>query len=175
MNPRDSLILTVIGPDRPGLVEELATLVADHQGNWLESRMARLAGQFAGILHVEVSPEHRADLGQALRELGERGLKVTVTNEAAEANRPSAVQTVTLELVGQDRPGIVRQISRVIAARQVNVQEIETSTESAPMSGESLFRAQAILQIPPEVDLLDLQSDLERVGHDLMVDITLGS
>ena len=170
---QESLVLTVIGEDKPGLVEQLAALVADHQGNWLESRMARLAGQFAGILHVEVPAEHRAALGQALRQLDERGLKVTVTNRGAEQDQSSA-QQVTLELVGHDRPGIVRQISRVIAARGVNVEEIETSTESAPMSGENLFRARATLRVPMEVDLTDLQSDLERVSHDLMIDITLG-
>ena len=79
-----------------------------------------------------------------------------------------------MELVGHDRPGIVRQISRVIAARGVNVQEIETTTDSAPMSGDSLFRARAVLQVPSEVELADLQTDLEQVSHDLMVDITLG-
>ncbi len=170
MNTNTSLVLTVIGEDRPGLVESLAALVADHSGNWLESRMARLAGQFAGILHVEVPAEHRAALGQALKALDARGLKVTVTNQGtAEPEAPS--QTVRMELVGHDRPGIVRQISRVIAAHGVNVQEIETCTESAPMTGDSLFRARARLHVPSSVDLSDLQEELEKVSHDLMVDL----
>ena len=167
----ESLVLTVIGEDKPGLVEGLATLVADHHGNWLESRMARLAGQFAGILHVEVPAEHRAALGQALKQLSERGLRVTVTNQGADPTTTVA-QEVTLELVGDDRPGIVRQISRIIAAHGVNVLEISTSTESAPMSGEALFRAQARLQVPAEVALSELQEALEKVSHDLMVDLT---
>ncbi len=173
MKKQESLVLTVIGPDRPGLVEKLASLVAEHQGNWLESRMAHLAGQFAGVLHVEVPPEHRAALGQELRLLDEEGLKVTVTNQTVESDQPST-QDVALDLVGHDRPGIVRQISRVIASRGVNVQEFETTTESAPMSGESLFRAKALLRMPTDVEISDLQADLERVSHDLMVDITLG-
>ena len=135
--------------------------------------MARLAGQFAGILHVEVPAEQRAGLGQALSELDRCGLKITVTDQGVEQGRP-LMQLVTLDLVGHDRPGIVRQITRVIASRGVNVQEIETTTESAPMSGDNLFRAHALLQVPAEVTLAELQADLERVSHDLMVDITLG-
>jgi glycine cleavage system regulatory protein len=170
----ESLVLTVIGRDRPGLVEALASLVADHHGNWLESRMAHLAGQFAGILHVEVPAEHRAGLGQALRELDGIDLKVTVTDEGAAESLPSP-QRVTLDLVGHDRPGIVRQLSRVIASKGVNVHEIETSVESAPMSGEALFRARAILEVPVELEVAELQADLERVGHDLMVDLSFGA
>ncbi len=171
---RQSLVLTVIGKDRPGLVEALASLVADHEGNWLESRMAHLAGQFAGILHVEVPAEHRARLGQALRELDGPGLKITVADEGVSERAP-ATREVRLDLVGHDRPDIVRQLTRVIAARGINVQEIETSTESAPMSGETLFRAHAVLEVPASQELAALQEDLERVSHDLMVDITLDS
>lgn len=167
-----SLVLTVIGEDRPGLVEQLAALVVDHHGNWLESHMARLAGQFAGILHVEVPAEHRAALSQALRSLDEKGLKVTVTGEAVVADSPPA-QPVRLDLVGHDRPGIVREITRVIASHGVNVQEIETKTESAAMSAELIFRVHAILAMPAGADLGSLQADLERVSHDLMVDLIL--
>ena len=170
----ESVILTVIGDDKPGLVERLATLVADHHGNWLESRMARLAGQFAGILQVQVSPMHREALVEALGRLHDGNLQVTASRLGSSTADALAMQRVTLELVGTDRPGIVQQISRVIAARGVNVEEIETKAESAPMSGETLFRARAILQVPSGVTLLDLQADLEEVSQELMVDITLG-
>ena len=171
---KESVIFTVIGDDRPGLVERLATLVADHHGNWLESRMARLAGQFAGILQVEVAPDHREGLVQALGRMHEGCLQVTASRMGTSAPEMLLSQRVTLELVGTDRPGIVQQISRVIAARGVNVEEIETTTESAAMSGEALFKARAILQVPSGAALEDLQTDLEEVSHDLMVDIVLG-
>lgn len=171
---KESVILTVIGEDRPGLVERLATLVADHHGNWLESRMARLAGQFTGILQVEVAPDHREALVQALGRMHEGGLQVSASRLGTSSPEMLISQRVTLELVGTDRPGIVQQISRVIAARGVNVEEIETTTESAAMSGEALFKARAILQVPSGTALEDLQTDLEEVSHDLMVDIVLG-
>lgn len=168
-----SLVLTVIGEDKPGLVEQLATLVMDHRGNWLESRMAHLGGQFAGILHVEVPEDSLEALTKALGELHERGLSVMVARDPDGAVSAKA-STVTLELVGHDRPGIVRQLTRVIAAHGANVQEIETTRESAPMSGEALFRARAVLDVPAQADLGHLQADLEQVSHDLMVDLAFG-
>ena len=165
-------MLTVIGDDRPGLVEQLATTVADHQGNWLESRMARLAGQFAGILQVEVPPDHREALVEALQQAHDGHLQVTASRLGVASPLPME-RRVTMELVGTDRPGIVQQITRVIAAQNVNLEEITTSAESAPMSGESLFRANAVLQVPDSVTLETLAEQLEKVSHDLMVDITL--
>ncbi len=167
-----SVVMTVIGPDRPGLVESLSALVSDHDANWLESRMARLAGQFAGILRIEVPVERRAALLQALAALEDRGLHITLL-EGAAAPESQLSQVVRLELVGNDRPGIVRQISRVIAHHGVNVDELETETESAAMSAEPLFKASALLKVPAGVSLETLRSDLEQVSHDLMVDITL--
>src|SRR3954465_8306524 len=102
------LVMTVIGSDRPGLVEAVAALVAEHNGNWLESRMSRLGGQFAGILRVEVPSEKEAPLLAALKELDSRGLNVVAHPDRPRSEAPVARLNV-LEIVGQDRPGIVRQ------------------------------------------------------------------
>src|SRR5271155_4806776 len=109
-----SLVMTVIGQDRPGLVESVAALVADHGGNWLESRMSRLGGQFPGILRVEVPGERQAALADALKGLESRGLTVVVHPDHSHPPAPGA-QLKLLEIVGQDRPGIVNQISRALA------------------------------------------------------------
>lgn len=165
-----TLVMTLMGADRPGLVEQVAALVAQHGGNWLESRMAHLGGQFAGILRVSVPAERQAALETALRQLGQAGLQVVFHAEPAEAARPAAGRWMRLELVGQDRPGIVREISRVLAAHGVNVEELETGCESAPMSGEVLFRAQAQLSVPAACDLDALRAALEKIAADLIVD-----
>lgn len=143
-------------------------------GNWLDSRMARLAGQFAGILLVEVPDERVEDLSQALDGLAAHGLRVMVEPSSGPSPGPTAgTQSLQLELVGQDRPGIVRQVARLLAARGVNVEELATSRLSAPMSGELLFRAQVRLLAPSTVSAADLRADLESLAHDLMVDVTL--
>jgi len=166
-----SLVLTVIGPDKPGLVEMLAQTISDHQGNWLESGMSRLAGKFAGILIAQV-PQDKADqLCAALQELDGQDLKITVERaaEAAEASR----KTFTLELVGHDKPGIVRDISQALAKRKINVEKLSTELVSGSMSAELLFKAEAELSADPAADLDALQDDLEAIASDLMVDITL--
>jgi len=167
-----SLVLTVIGPDRPGLVEALAQSVANHDGNWLESRMAKMSGQFAGILRVSVPKQQAAGLTEALRLLSPEGLHVVVaTSDAGSADDGS--RNLHLDLLGSDRPGIIRDISRALASRGVNVDELNTSIESAPMSGELLFRATADLRVPADLDLDELRSSLESLATELMVDITL--
>ena len=165
-----SLVLTVIGPDRPGLVESLARAVADHGANWQESRLAHLAGQFAGMVRVAVAEEQEAPLTRALEAI--EGLRVQVARTAAgaeSAERPALV----LELLGQDRPGIVREVSHALASQGVNVEELETTCSSAPMSGETLFRARARLHLPESVPEDELRKVLEKLADELMVDVEL--
>src|SRR6266513_3683301 len=139
------LVMTVIGKDRTGLVESVARLVADHGGNWLESRMCRLGGEFAGILRVHVPSDRRAALEQALSKLP--GLSVVVHSDETVDLAPKP-QLASLEVVAQDRPGIVREVTHALAAQGVNVEELVTECTSAPMSGEPLFQARAKLRLP---------------------------
>lgn len=167
-----SLVLTVIGRDRPGLVERLAALVADHGGNWLESRMNRLGGEFAGILRLTVPSAQEAPLLANLSVLQAVGLTVLAHRDHASAS-PGPHRLVTLDLVGQDRPGIVRQISAALATHGANVEELTTECTSAPMSGEPLFKAQARLALPDSCDLPQLRAALEAIAADLLVDVSL--
>ena len=166
------LVMTVIGQDRPGLVESVAGLVAEHGGNWLESRMSRLGGHFAGILRVEVPSENEPPLGAALKKLESRGLTVVVHPDQPTALPASARQSV-LDIVGQDRPGIVREISHALASFGVNVEELHTECASAAMSGETLFKAHARLSIPESCDAAQVRQQLERIAADLIVEISL--
>jgi glycine cleavage system regulatory protein len=167
-----SLVLTLVGSDRPGLVESVAQLVAAHGGNWLESRMARLGGQFAGIARVEVPTSGEAALRAALTALEAKGLKVAVTQDPAAAPAAKPGRSVKLELVGQDRPGIVLQIAHVLAAHRVNVEELKTECVEAPVAGGILFRAEADLLVPASADMAAIRGDLEKIAADLMVDLS---
>ena len=164
------VILTLLGTDRPGLVEHVADTVARLGGNWLESRMARLGGKFAGILRVQVPADQVAALVAATERLSLGDLRVIVETSVSSAV-PAAVRTVELECVGLDRPGIVRDITRVLAETGANVEEIATDASSAPMSGEVLFRARIRAGIPADADVARLREGLERVATDLMVEL----
>jgi glycine cleavage system regulatory protein len=174
-----TLVMTVIGADRPGLVQLVAARVADHGGNWLESRMCRLGGQFAGILRVEVPQERRDELLEALHTLEAEGLNVIIHAEGgAPIARPAGGgedggSLATIELVGNDRPGILRSISGVFAAHGLNVEDLESERVNAPMDGGVLFQARATVFVPPQVKLAAVRADLEKIAADLMVDLKL--
>lgn len=164
------LVLTVIGDDRPGLVEALAQVIADHEGNWLESNMSHLAGKFAGILRVSV-PDGKADrLILALEELP-ASLRIIIERGESADEDGRRLRVARLSIVGNDRPGIVREVSQALAAQQINVEQLDTECSNAPMSGEPLFHARAVIRIPAELSLDDLRADLEQIADDLIVDV----
>ena len=163
------LVMTLIGPDRTGLVEAVARVVADHDGNWLESRMCRLGGEFAGILRVEVPADKKSALLDADQKIS--GLRVIVGG-GEPAVFPKDVPISRIEVFGQDRPGIVREISAALARAGVNVEEFSSEVVSGAMTGETLFKASARLQLPENCNLGALKTDLEKIAADLLVDVS---
>lgn len=168
----NSLILTFIGPDKPGLVEMVSATLAQHHASWQESSMSRLAGKFAGILIASVDSQQLQPLSEALTRLESKGLKITIeTDQKATPKRDG--MPISLALTGHDKPGIVRQISQALTAQGISVDRLETSIVSGSMSAEQLFKAEADLLVPTDVDIDALQENLEAIASDLMVDITL--
>ncbi len=169
---KTSLVLTVLGQDHPGLVDSLATTVAEYGGNWVESRMAHLAGQFAGILRVEVEPQQVEALTSAIKKLTATGLESMICADPMEPAQEGGF-VVELDLMGIDQPGIVRRVSQVLAERGVNVEQLATECLSAPNTGQSLFHATAKLRLPEGLDFDEIRGALEQVTADLMVELKL--
>jgi glycine cleavage system regulatory protein len=167
-----SLVLTVIGSDHPGIVNLLSDVAQRFDANWVGSRMASLAGQFAGIVHFEVPDRNAESIASALRELVSSGLHVVIAMGDSSAV-PAGQRIVRLELVGNDRPGIVRDLSGSLARRGVSIQELHTEVASAPMSAGQLFRVKALLAVPEALGNDDLKSELEALATEMMVDIEL--
>lgn len=165
-------VFTFVGADQPGLVEKLSRTVAAHGGNWLESRMSELAGQFAGIVKVEIPQAQAAALRTALLALSAQQLSVLVADQQGEPATGSK-RTLRLSILGNDRPGIVREVAHALAQRQISVREMNTSITSAPMSGAPLFEALAHIQVPMALDLAELTTQLNRIADTLTVDIDL--
>jgi glycine cleavage system regulatory protein len=167
----DHLVLTVLATDKAGLVEKVAQCISEHNGNWLESRMARMAGQFAGILRVAVPAESYDELVNALQALREEAIHVQIAGAGIEQS--CEWKPIAMELVGNDRPGIVRDITRVLSELSVNVESLHTDVMPAPMSSEPLFNAEAVLAVPLSLSLDVLQARLETLADDLMVELIL--
>lgn len=167
------LVVTISGPDRAGLVQRLASVVAEHSGNWEHCRMVHLADRFVGLLQIRVDGAKQQELESALRTI--EGLDVMLTASRGEPVDSSAPERgLELELLGSDHPGIVRDIFAVLARADVNVEELHTSTEAAPDSGGLLFRANARLAPQGDLDEEALQTALSEIAMDLMVDLKFG-
>jgi glycine cleavage system regulatory protein len=169
---RTSLVLTILGDDKPGIVEQLSDRIVATGANWEESRMARLAGKFAGLLRLSVDEDRADALATELRQLDTGGLQVVVERSAQPV--AGASRTIQLEVIGHDHPGIVRDIARVLAQHEVNIDELETDVSSAPMSGDLLFHARATLSVPATVTVDRLRGILEALAGEIMVDVTFG-
>jgi glycine cleavage system regulatory protein len=166
------LVLTIIADDKPGIVETLAATIAAQDGNWLESRMSHMAGKFAGILRISIPAKEVNSLQIRLSELATQGISVGV-EVCAEAGESGATKDLTLNLIGNDRAGIVKEVSQALAKMGVNVLELTTNCESAPMSADILFKTEAHLRVPQGFDADELTDALEALSNDLMVEISL--
>ena len=167
-----SLVLTVIGRDRPGIVNRISDVAQGFGANWAGSRMAGLAGQFAGIVHFQVPEENFGPLAEALRGLGSSDLHVAIATADSEPV-PAPQRLVRLELVGNDRPGIVRDLSGSLAKRGVSIEELHTEFVSAPMSADPLFKVNALLAVPAGLPDAELKRELEALATEMMVDFEL--
>jgi glycine cleavage system regulatory protein len=163
--------LTCIGDDRPGLVSALSAPISTHGGSWERSQMARLGGKFAGLLLVEVPDDEADALVADLAALEGVGLQVTLERTDVHRTRPSL--RLHLDLLGADHPGIVAEISAALAGRGIGIDELTTDVREAPMAGGMLFEARAVLEAPPGTGMEALQSVLEALADELMVEIRL--
>ena len=165
-----NLLLTFVGVDRPGIVQELSALVSAHEGNWFESKMSRMGGRFAGIALVELPASlierFKAEISQ-VREL-------SVYLEESGVQRTDAdTLNYQLNIVGLDRPGILQEVATEMSQQSINVVDLETSVRAAPMSGDKMFFADAQILVPSDVDLADLHDRLDSVANELGIDILL--
>jgi glycine cleavage system regulatory protein len=168
-----TLILTVAGADRPGLVAAVADVVEAHGGNWENSSLAELAGTFAGVIEVSVATERTDELQDALRGLQGQGLLTLAVLTGSPADTDAEDQMLEIRVLGNDRSGIVREVSNVLSAHDLSIEELATETRDAAMAGGRLFEASVIARVPPSVDLDALRRDLERIATEVQVDITV--
>ena len=170
---KHSLVVTVIGTDRPGIVSQLSDCAKELGANWAQSRMASLAGQFAGIVHLEVPETNAAALAAALSALQASGLHIAIAGGEA-SGAPVPRRSVKLDLFGNDRPGIMRDLSSCLAERGVSIERLHTEIVSAPMSADQLFKVSASLAVPDTLSDDALRRGLEALANEMMVDIALG-
>ena len=165
-----TLVLTVIGDDRVGLVEAIARVAFEHGGNWENSELAELAGTFAGVIEISVPATRVEELREALSGLD--GL-LTVAVHSTTPDPAAERRHVTFGVLGNDHPGIVRDISAALHAHGVGIDHLTSHTRDAAMSGGRLFEATIVARVPASVDLDAVRTELERLAAEVQVDISL--
>ena len=172
------LVLSVVGSDRPGLTQALAAAVLAAGGNWLESHLSRLGGLYVGSVLVELAAERVPALRSAISAVDAEGLEVRIA-PAVEASAAAAAlgtgEVLQLSLVGQDRAGIVSQVTASLSAQGANIETFETRIAAEPHSGAPLFHLEARVRLPPGLDAGEVQAALQAISAEIMVDISVSA
>ena len=168
----ETIVITVFAEDRPGIVRSLSDTALKYNGSWQASSLSRLCGMFTGIVHIEVTKDKRSGLEQAFSKLADEGIQVTVRGGAKMTSEENEeVNGLHIMVEGNDRPGIVSEITQALSDASVNVDNIDTEISSASMAGYMLFRAHLSLAMPEDMSEGDLEEILEDVSDDLMVSV----
>jgi glycine cleavage system regulatory protein len=166
---KTSLVLTFMGRDRPGLANAISQTIAAAGGSWMESHVARLADKFTGIVLVSVPEPNVAALSAALRSLDDAGLRITV--ELSQAAPPeTGYKILELTLVARDRPGIVRDVTQALSQLGANIEAFSSDIETAPFTGETMFRATARIHVADNITPEEVQITLEQLPDEIIVD-----
>lgn len=167
-----SIIVTILGADRPGLVSSISEVLETHKASWTESRMAHLAGKFAGILEISLPESNVETLNIALDKLQTNDLRIRI-EAAQKTNKPSPTKTLNVEILCQDRLGIINDVTEVLAKLNVNIEELDSTVKEASMAGGMLFCAELSLGLPEGVNAEAVEDALEEMSDQLMIDINL--
>jgi methionyl-tRNA formyltransferase len=168
-----SLVVTVMGPDRPGIVSMLSDRAQRHGASWAASRLAHLAGEFAGMVHFEVPRENADALTHALRALESSGLRLVIARGEG-AGAPAGLRGIDLELVGEDRLGIVSNLTRILTEAGISIEHIHTEIVGAKGGGKATFKVAAHLLVPKALSADELRRKLELLANEMTLDIALG-
>lgn len=168
------IVITAVGPDRPGLVNDLSGYLLDAGGNIADSRMVNLRGQFAVLLLVEANDAEAANIRRGVVAAGARfGLHVTLGPDAPPAGRLDSGVPFRLRTYAMDQPGIVHRLTHLLHRRGVNIEELQTRLQPGSYTGTPLFTMEMRLTVPTSVPVKQLRTELEELCGSLNCDVDL--
>jgi glycine cleavage system transcriptional repressor len=167
------LIITAVGPDRPGIVGELTGHLHAGAANILDSRMVNLRGQFAIVLLIEIGEDAAARVERELPTHAKQiGLTLSVTRQTAAPKHVDGL-SYRLKTYSSDQPGIVARLTNLLRSHGVNIEELSAWQESAAFAGTAIFMTEMHLTVPQQVGLRKLRSELETLCNELNCDVDL--
>jgi len=168
-----NIVVTFVGKDKAGLVDQLAHVIFTHKGNWLGSSMSHLAGQFAGIVQVELPELEYAQFSLALGRIDD--LTTVIQEGHSTSNDIEPQELLNLSIVSNDRSGVVQEVTKALHSVDANIEQFSSLLESAPSTGQLLFRAQVTCLLPQHSSIESLTDAIEELGDDVMIDVEYGS
>ncbi|MBI5395837.1 MAG: glycine cleavage system protein R [Verrucomicrobia bacterium] len=166
------LVLSAVGHDKPGIVETVSKFILQFGCNIEDSRMAVLGGEFALIVLVSGAPEKIAALQDAEAGFGEH-TKLTIVTKTTSSPADRAAKgyrRYSVHAVGLDHEGIVHQITRTLASLGVNIEALESTAASAPITGAPQFILDLKIEAPPSLDEKQLREKLNAACEAVNVD-----
>ena len=169
---RKSMVITITSRDQLGLVERVSKVILDHGGNLEQSRMARLGGEFAGIMLVTVAGQQTAALSSALSEMEHDSLHFhTRVTDVSSADRFRGYVPYEIHVSGADHEGIVHGVAEYLARQGANIEELSTGVTNAPVTGTPLFSMHAVVAVPSNLDVRALRNKMDRIADEMGLDI----
>lgn len=166
------IVFTLTGHDRVGLVQEIMNIMVRHGGNVETSRMARLGGEFAMLALVDLEEKDLAGFEADLGKLRDEGFQIALTHTQSDhAKKFAGWLPYQIEVIGADHEGIIYEIARHLAGLGINIEDVETTTTPAPMSGTPLFKMETTFLVPPQLPVSQWSESLEEIGDQLNVTI----
>lgn len=167
---KEHLIISAIGTDRPGLVNELSKIILQANGNIDESRMTVLAGEFAIILQVSGNHDDLVNLEKSLSvHMPEVGLQhLSKMSHIAPSGKP--LQPYHIQVLSIDHPGIVNQLADFFSSREINIQNLQTDRYSAPHTGTRMFSVDMIIAVSEQVMVAELKDEFLNFCDGLNLD-----
>jgi glycine cleavage system transcriptional repressor len=166
------LVVTAIGPDRPGIASDVTGHIRAVGANLADSRMINLRGHFALITLVEGAPEVLEALKSRLRESAPE-LGLTFDFSAAPKAEPLKGVPFRLKTYSMDQPGIVHKVTTFLREQSINIEELVTRLESAPFMGTPVFTMEIVMLLPGAANVKALRHALEELGDTLNCDVDL--
>lgn len=166
-------LLTAVGADRLGIVDDISAAILDRKCNIEESRMALLGGEFAALVLVSGPEEAVASLIDAGEAIGTNLALTVTTRRTGGSDRTEEALPYVLESSSLDASGIVHAVAAVLRRHGVNIADLETETAPAPWTGAPLFNLRSRISVPPSVSIAALRRDLEALESEHNLDLRL--
>jgi len=169
-----NIVLTLTGRDKVGIVDKVTSVIAKWDGNVEASRMARLGGEFAMLVLIGLPDDRFAKLDQDFQHMRAEGYQVTLLQTEDDSTKYAGWLPYEIEVTGADHEGIIHDISHHLAAQGINIENMDTSSTPAPMSGTPLFMMKGVVLVPPKLTFHIWSDALEEIGDKLNVSVKVG-